>query len=84
LLAREGRGGQASDLVAEAVALARASGSPSLTAGVLVDEAEVLRLSGRPNDAGPPLREAQQLFEMKGDLVSAKRVQSLLAGAQGH
>jgi len=84
LLAREGRGGQASDLVAEAVALARASGSPSLTAGVLVDEAEVLGLIGHPNDAGPPLREAQQLFEMKGDLVSAKRVQSLLAGAQGH
>jgi hypothetical protein len=49
-----------------------------LHAGALVDLADVLELEGRPNEAGPPLREALALYERKEDVVSAGRVRSRL------
>jgi hypothetical protein len=41
--------------------------------------AEVLWRCGRRNDAGPPWREALELFERKENLVSADRVRARLA-----
>jgi tetratricopeptide (TPR) repeat protein len=68
-------------LAREAVELARATVSLTLLGGALTDLAEVLTASGRRNEAGPPLREALDLFERKGDLTSSKRVRGLLEAA---
>jgi hypothetical protein len=37
-----------------------------------VDLATVLRAVGRENDAGPPIREALQLYERKGAVAAAR------------
>jgi tetratricopeptide (TPR) repeat protein len=79
LLARDGAPAEAEGLIGEAVERARGSGSPSLIGGVLADQAEVLSLTNRNEEAEPPLREALLLFEEKGDLVSAERVRVRLA-----
>jgi hypothetical protein len=38
-----------------------------------MDLGEVLELSGRPTDAAASVREAIDLFERKGDMVSAAK-----------
>jgi tetratricopeptide (TPR) repeat protein len=62
-------------LAREAVRLAPA-GMPNLRADLLVNLAEVLRAKGDRNGAGPIIREAIELYEGKGNLVSAARARS--------
>ncbi|MEO7663947.1 MAG: adenylate/guanylate cyclase domain-containing protein [Candidatus Limnocylindrales bacterium] len=47
-------------------------------ADTLVELGRVYLDAGDPESAGPPLREALERYEEKGDVVSAKRVRSLL------
>jgi len=76
--AKTGRGDQAETLAREAVGLARGTVNPPLLAGALADLAAVLLASGRDSEAGPPLREALQIFEVKGDVTSSRRVRQML------
>jgi tetratricopeptide (TPR) repeat protein len=72
--------------VEEAIALARGSVSLAATtddierrADALRDLATVLAIAGRTNEQGPPLREALELYERKGDRVFAGRVRAALS-----
>ncbi|MGK2850557.1 MAG: adenylate/guanylate cyclase domain-containing protein [Candidatus Limnocylindrales bacterium] len=63
----------------EAVDVAATSTDLLLQANVLLDRATLLASISGPESAGPPLREALRLFELKGDRVSAARARDLLA-----
>ena len=80
LAARRGDAETALTLAGEALALAQEVDSPALAAGVQVDTGEVHILNGHPESAGPPWREALELFERKGDVVSAARLRARLDG----
>ena len=79
--AKTGRRDEAEALAREAVGLARGTVNPALLAGALAELAGVLIASGRSDEAGPPLREALEIFELKGDLTSVGRVRQLLGEA---
>jgi tetratricopeptide (TPR) repeat protein len=74
LLARAGHGEEALELAASQSRLAAETASPVFEAEARLEFADVLVLLGRRDEAEPPLREALQLFEKKGDLVSAARI----------
>jgi len=74
ILATRGEAEAARRLASDAVALAGATSDPRLRADALVDLADVLEAIGDAESAGPPLREALDLFVRKGDLVSAGRL----------
>jgi len=78
IFARRANTDEAEDLAIAAVAMARGTVDIALLAGALADLAEVLELGGRQHDAGPPLREALQLYQRKEDLTSVQRVRGLL------
>ncbi len=61
-------------LAEEAVATAAATEDTALTADAHADLALVLSMLDRPDETGPPLREALSLYERKGDVVSAARM----------
>jgi ATP/maltotriose-dependent transcriptional regulator MalT len=79
LLARDGDGDAAIELMEEAVRLASATDDAILRAEVLLDQSDLLRLLGRSDTAEPPLRAALELFTQKGDVVSAERIRDRLA-----
>jgi class 3 adenylate cyclase/tetratricopeptide (TPR) repeat protein len=79
ILARDGDAEQARQLAAEAVDLAGRTDYLDLHANALMDRAEILRLTGRPADAPPVVRQALQLFEQKGNIVMAGRANAMLA-----
>jgi ATP/maltotriose-dependent transcriptional regulator MalT len=65
-------------LADEAVALTEETEDVLLKADVLTDRAAVLRAAGRLDDASRQLVAALELYERKGDVVSADRTRSLL------
>jgi hypothetical protein len=67
---------EAERLAREAVGLAPVE-MPALRAELLVDLAEVLRRARQPAKAEPVIAEAIQLYERKGDLVSAARARAV-------
>jgi tetratricopeptide (TPR) repeat protein len=73
ILASRGDATEARRLATEAVDLAGTS-DPRLRADALIDLADVLQLVGDQRSSGPPVREALNLYELKGDLVSADRL----------
>ncbi|MEW5990353.1 MAG: adenylate/guanylate cyclase domain-containing protein [Chloroflexota bacterium] len=81
LLARSGDVAAAIAMAHEAVAIAGGTLDLDQHADTLVDLAEVHRIGGDDEAAGPPLREALERYESKGDRVSAERVRGLLAAA---
>jgi len=78
LAARRGEVG-AIALAEEAVHMVEETPSPSLIADAKEELGIVLHLAGRAESAGPPWREALELYEGKGDVVSAARVRARLA-----
>ncbi|HEY3164898.1 MAG TPA: adenylate/guanylate cyclase domain-containing protein [Candidatus Limnocylindrales bacterium] len=82
-LAKLGNAAEAEAYAREAVELARPTVIPTLLAGSLADLAEVLRTLGRNDEAGPPLREALDLYDRKGDAASVARIRRLLAEPAG-
>jgi class 3 adenylate cyclase/tetratricopeptide (TPR) repeat protein len=79
VLARRGELVAAEALAREAVAFAAESDFLDAHGDALSDLAEVLTLVGRPEDATAELERAHQLYEQKGNLVSAERTHLRLA-----
>jgi tetratricopeptide (TPR) repeat protein len=79
LLAKQGDAERAEALGREAVALAAETDFLVLRGDAFMDLAEVLRLAGRDADAVPPLEQALELYEQKGNVVAAERARALLA-----
>ncbi len=77
-LAHGGNLEQANALAREAVRLADQTDAVELRATALIELAEVLRLSGRRNEAMPLVRRALRAFARKGATVRAERAQRLL------
>jgi len=77
-LSSVGRQREAEHLACEAVELAGRSDFLNYHGDALVDLAEILVASGRPEEAAPALREAVDLYELKGNIVSAGRTRALL------
>ena len=78
VFAHRGELESAETLAREAVAFAAASDFLDSHGDALVSLAEVLRQAARPQEAAAALEEAAQLYEQKGNVVSAARVGSRL------
>jgi tetratricopeptide (TPR) repeat protein len=79
VLASRGDVETARRLATEAVELAAATPMTHLRADALTDLAEVLGVTGDHESAGPPLQEALDLYEQKGDVVSAQRLRDRIS-----
>ena len=76
------RGGRVDDgeaLAREAVTRAEATDALNMRADAAMDLGEVLRLAGRATEAASAFRRAKELYERKGNVVSARKVGSQLA-----
>jgi tetratricopeptide (TPR) repeat protein len=78
VFARQGRMDEAVRLATEAVALGSPTDYLSLRGRACADLAEVLGLAGQADGAAAALRQALELFERKGNVVLAQRVEALL------
>ena len=78
LLARRDSHDQAEMLVNEAATLVAGTDVLNDHAVVMLDVAEVLRLAGRAGDAARFVEKARDLFELKGNVVSAADARTLL------
>jgi ATP/maltotriose-dependent transcriptional regulator MalT len=74
--AREGAPDVAEALAREAVRLVEPTDMLVVRGDALLDLAEVLRLAGRGGDAEAAARRGLELYERKGNLVSASRARS--------
>jgi len=77
----QGRHDHAARLIDEATDAFAGTDFVPFRADVLVDRADVMRLAGRPDEAAAAAREALDLYEIKGDVVSAARIRAQMAGA---
>jgi class 3 adenylate cyclase/tetratricopeptide (TPR) repeat protein len=80
VLARRGEHDSAVALANEAVALAAETDYLNLQADACMDLAEVVSLGGRIGEAASRSHEALELYERKGNTVSAERVRVMLEG----
>jgi tetratricopeptide (TPR) repeat protein len=80
VLARKGEHAAAAALAREAVGFAAESDFLDAHGDALRDLAEVHRLSGSTDDARAALAQALQLYEQKGNVVSAGKARALLEG----
>ena len=78
LVARRGEFEQAETLAREAVAITEHGQNLNARGTALMRLAEVLSMAGRSGEALPALNEAIQLYERKGNLVSAQEARALL------
>lgn len=78
VLAQRGELGSAEELALEAVAFAAESDFLDSHGDALVSLATVFRLAGLPQEAVTALEEAVELYEQKGNTVSAARARSQL------
>ena len=78
VLAQRGRLEEAERMAREAVTHFEGTKLSIERTTVLMDLAEVLRLAGRTDEAVLTLRTALELFEQKGDVVSAARARVLI------
>jgi tetratricopeptide (TPR) repeat protein len=83
LLARAGRAEEAETTARTAVELAARTDSIELRGDAELALAEALEAAGRPEDAAAACREAQALYEAKGNVVSAERAREALRGLAG-
>jgi tetratricopeptide (TPR) repeat protein len=79
LLARRGEHRVGEHLAREAVAIVERTDILNDHGDALVDLAEVLELTGKPNEAADSYRQALALYTRKGNLVSAGQVTRLIA-----
>jgi predicted ATPase len=75
---RQGELDEAEALAREAVSFAAQSDFLNVHGDALVDLAEALQLARRPEEASRALESAAELYEQKGNVVSAARARSLL------
>ena len=79
LLARDGRMREGEALVLEAIKIVERTDALTHRGEVLLDHAEVLRLCDRQAEAARRIEQALELFERKGNELSAHGARSLLA-----
>jgi tetratricopeptide (TPR) repeat protein len=78
VLARRERQDEALELANEAVRLVLQTDEMDSQGTALLDLAEVLALAGRTDDAIGSVRQAQEIFEAKGNVVSEARARGLV------
>ena len=78
VMARRGAPEDAVALAREAVGIAERTDFVTIHGDACVDLAETLELAGRSDEAQEALRRALDLYERKGNLVSAERARSRL------
>jgi class 3 adenylate cyclase/tetratricopeptide (TPR) repeat protein len=74
ILARAGRIEEAERLTREATEIAAGTDYLNLRADALADLAEVLSLSGKPEESAAAVQEATRLYEQKGNLAAIARL----------
>jgi hypothetical protein len=79
LLARRGEPAEGEALARKALALAEPTDFLNMRGQVLMDLAEVLRLDDRAADAAAAVAEAVELYELKGNRISADAARSAQA-----
>jgi DNA-binding SARP family transcriptional activator len=79
LVARQGRLDEAETLAREAVSLAGETDFLVLRADACLDLADVVRVAGRREEANAFIQQGLELYERKGNTVSAARARALLA-----
>ena len=79
VLARRGATLEAESLAREALEVAGKTDSIDVRGDVAMDLSEVLRVAGRESEARKAIGDALELYEQKGNVVSAKRARDLLA-----
>ncbi len=82
LVVESGEAPRGETLVREALDLVRTTDDLNVQGDTLMDLAEVLRLAGKPGRAALAIAEAHELYERKGNVVSAQRAQKLLQDLQ--
>jgi class 3 adenylate cyclase/tetratricopeptide (TPR) repeat protein len=82
ILAGRGDRAEALRLATEAVDLARRTDYLDMRGEACMSHAEVLRLDGQDDEASRMLQEANEMFELKGNVVMAARARASLAEAQ--
>ena len=82
LLARRGEHAEAERLAREAVAIGEETDMLDAQGDVYADLAEVLLLTGKPEEAGAALEQARERYDRKGNRVSAQRARERLAELQ--
>src|SRR5207249_2524993 len=82
VLARRGEHAKAELLAREAVAISQDTDMLDAQADTYADLAEVLLLTGKPDEAATALEQALARYERKGNLVSTQRAQARLAELQ--
>jgi len=80
VLARRGQAQEAEALAREGVAIIEGTDYVLYHADALTDLAEVLRLQNRAGEAATAAEQAVRLYEQKGNVVAARKVQALLEG----
>ena len=78
--ARRGEHADAERLAREAVAICDETELLDQQGDAYADLAEVLLLTGKPDEAAAALEQALERYERKGNLVSAQRMRDRLAG----
>jgi class 3 adenylate cyclase/tetratricopeptide (TPR) repeat protein len=81
ILARKHESARAEACARKAVEIAAGTDDLNSQGRALMDLAEVLELTGRADEAAPVLERALELFEQKGNVVSADKARALLAQA---
>jgi tetratricopeptide (TPR) repeat protein len=82
VLARRGEHAEAERLAREAVAIGEETDLLNGQGDANADLAEVLLLTGKPDEAAAALEQALERYERKGNLVSTQRAQTRLAELQ--
>jgi tetratricopeptide (TPR) repeat protein len=77
-LARRGQLEEAERVADEAITFAAESDFLNARGDALLDFAEVLEIASRPRDGLPMIEEAMELYEQKGNVVSASRARARL------
>ena len=84
VLARKKKAEQGRALAEEAVELLQGSGELVAQADAVSDLGEVLRLSGRPDEARDMFERALSLYARKGDVISAARTRTAIDALPGN
>ena len=81
VLARRGEHAEAEQLAREAVAIGDGTDALNWQGDAYADLAEVLLLSGKPDEAAAALEQALDRYERKENLVMARRIRDRLAAS---
>ena len=82
VLARRAEHAEAEALAREAVAIGETTDMLNMQGDAHADLAEVLQLGGKSDEAASVLEDALERYQRKGNLVSAQRTRTRLAGLQ--